>query len=654
MALFKPPPKMTVAEWAESRRYLSSLSALPGRFSLSITPWLREPLECLSDRKVYEVVMQKSAQIGWTDGVVNNYLGMTIDMDPAPTIVMFPRDKTGRDFNKEKFEPMVEATPTLASKIVLKKRDPTNRVDTKQFPGGFIKFVGSNSPAGVKSTSAKRLIIEEPDDCNINLKGQGDAIALLKERGKTFRDKKVVVGGTPTIDGLSAIVDEMNLSDKRAWHVPCHECGEASPMVWEQVKWEEDSSLNHPVFGKADTANAYYECPNCHAHWNDSQRVRNARRGKWIATAEFRGIAGFAINELVSGFAESTLPKLTEKYLRAVHDEASGNVNEKISFWNSTLGLPWAYKQDVPDEDALELRAEDYEEFTVPYGGLLVTAGVDVQHDRLAVIIAAWGRGEESWRVWWGELYGATKDRSGEVWDALTELLFDRSFPHGSGVALRMSAVSIDTSDGNTSDAVYDYVRKQRRLHRNILAIKGSSTHRAEIFRKPSGPIDVTMGHKASKYGLKPYIVGTSKAKDLILGGEGGGRLILRGSGPGRMHWYKGIRGDWYKQITSEVKAPIRGAARGVKVWQKKAGSQNEALDCEVYALHAARSLRTDIRTDAQWRSLEKQIGVTQQEAVEDAQPVAQDKREVPDTPQTPAILRKPQRLHGFVGRWKS
>lgn len=619
---------------------LSSLSAFPGRFGFTMVPWIRQPLECLSDPNVLEVVMQKSAQIAWTDGVMNNWLGFTIDVDPAPTIVMFPREKSGHDFNREKFEPMVEATPQLAAKIVLKKRDPSNMVDTKQFPGGFIKYVGSNSPAGVKSTSAKRLIIEEPDDCNVNLKGQGDAIALLKERGKTFHDKKVLVGGTPTIEGMSAIVEEMQLSDKREWRVPCHVCNESAQMTWGNVQWKNDPARHHPIFGSADTASARYICPSCSAPWTDQDRVANARRGQWVPTAEFRGVAGFTINELVSGFAESTLPKLVEKYLRAEHEQKAGNIGEMINFHNSTLGLPWAYKQDLPGEDALEARGEAYEEFTVPAGGLLVTAGVDVQHDRLAVALIAWGRGEESWRVWWGELYGATGDKMDPVWAALHEMLYERTFRHASGAELTTKAVSIDGGDGNTSDAVYHFVRKYKR--RNLMAVKGSSTERAEVFRKPSGPIDVTSSHKAAKYGLKAYIVGTERAKDLILGGSGGGRLNLTGIGPGRMHWYKGMRADWYAQVTSEVKAPVRGLARGKKVWTKKAGVHNEALDCEVYALHAARALRTDIMSEAQWSALEKSI-----------LPVKQEPEPTEDDPVQIIAPRRPARKPNFATSWR-
>jgi phage terminase large subunit GpA-like protein len=83
-----------------------------------------------------------------------------------------------------------------------------------------VKFVGSNSIADVKSTSARRLIVEEPDDCNQNLRGQGDSIKLIEERGKSFRDAKVLIGGTPSVKGVSSIDDEYDHSDRCEWHVP--------------------------------------------------------------------------------------------------------------------------------------------------------------------------------------------------------------------------------------------------------------------------------------------------------------------------------------------------------------------------------------------------------------------------------------------------
>ena len=105
-----------------------------------------------------------------------------------------------------------------------------------------------------------------------------------------------------------------------------------------------------------------------------------------------------------------------------------------------------------------------------------------------------------------------------------------------------------------------------------------------------------------------PFVVGTQRAKDLLLGHDAGaGRIKLTGGGPGRMHWYSGVRPDWYEQMTAEVKAPHR-SIRNKKVWQKKSGVRNEALDCAVYALHAARSLKINLWKDDRWTAEEARI----------------------------------------------
>lgn len=664
--------------------HLPDTSAIFGRYSLSLTPYLREPLEALSDPNVYEVCGQKSSQIGWTVGMVMGWQGYTIDHDPASMIVMFPRDKTARDFNLEKFEPVIDASPVLAEKIEIKTRSKHYRQDHKSFPGGFIKFVGSNSTAGVKSTAAKRLIVEEPDDCNVNLKGQGDSIELLRDRGKTYPDAKMLVGGTPTIKGISSIEAEMAKSDQRYWYVPCHHCGESAPLTWAQVRWSSNDSTTHPVYGHELPETARYVCAACGGEWTSNDKTTNVTRGEWRATAPFRGIRGYYFNELMSPFAASQLDRLVERYLAAQHEANGGNVGPLIAFWNGTLGLPWEYVNDVPEESELQARALDYPEFTVPAGGLLLTAGVDVQHDRLAIIVRAWGRGEESWLVWWGELLGNVLEWP--VWQEAYDTLFARTFKHTSGAELGISATSIDASDGQTDDAVYKAVREfNRRLRtRRCLAIKGASTATRDIFNRPQVR-EVNARHKASKYGLRIYMVGTSRAKDLILGGEGGGRINLTGTGPGRIHIYAGVRSDYYEQLLAEVKAPAPGSRKGVRIWQKKAGKRNEALDCEVYALHAARSLRTEIYTEARWNALETSLlqgtlfehpqpatALEESTPTNPTEPDTQATTPVPDpsapeqpdpaavspapryTPAKPPVVIRPPKRAGWVNAWRS
>jgi phage terminase large subunit GpA-like protein len=419
----------------------------------------------------------------------------------------------------------------------------------------------------------------------------------------------------------------MELSDKRRWYVPCHHCGEAHPLQWENVKYEQNPAANHPVFGSWIPASARYACPGCGGLWNDAEKNRNVRRAYelqrqgnpgvgWVPTAPFDGVAGFYFNELMSGFQKSALVRLVEKYLIAKHAlESEGDVTKMIAFWNATLGLPWEYKANVPEPELLANRAEDYPEWMIPWGGLVLTIGVDVQHNRLAVKIKAWGRGEESWLIWAGELHGNVLQD--DVWNELDRVATFRVYKHVSGADLTISAASIDSSDGQTADAVYRYVRRTNRKFgaARVMAIKGSTSDKAEIFRAPAAPLDVNAQHKAAKHGLRPYMAGVSHAKDLILGAdENAGRLNLQdpegktGRGPQRMHFYRGTRADYFEQLTSEVKAPARNQPRGKKVWQKKAGKRNEFLDCEVYALHAARALRIDTWAEARWHDLEQAI----------------------------------------------
>ena len=663
-AALRPSPRVGTTEWAKRNRYLSpKSSAMPGRWDVTVTPWVAGMHDALDDPAVVKVVARKSAQVAWTDGVLLNYIAKRICVDPCPMIVMFAKEQAAKEFNQEKFVPMVEVTPDLRSRVpVSNRKSADNRWSMKLFPGGFLKLVGSNSAASVKSTPAPVVAVEEPDDCNSNLDGQGDTITLLEERTKTFPRRKVIFGGTPTIEGLSRVDTAYRGSDQRIFKVPCPHCGEFQDLRWENVRWQTDPSVSHEVFGHALPETAVYVCPHCGGTWTDSEKNAAVRKGHWEAQADFHGVAGFYINEIYSSFAGSKLRFLVEKYLAADKALSEGDDSKMRSFVNNQLGLAYAFRSDLPSVEELEARAEDYEELHVPAGGLLLTAGVDVQHDRLAVVVRAWGRAEESWLVYWGEIHGQTAVAEQGAWKDLDAFL-SQEFPHALGARLRIRSVSIDSSDGQTSDAVYSFVRK--RMNRGLMAIKGSSTERAEIFNSPQTSIDKNRHNKAWKYGVTPFIVGVDRAKDLMLGVDASaGRIRLTGNGPARMHWYKGVRPDYWGQMLSEVKAPHR-SIRGRKVWQKKSGERNEALDCEVYALHAARALKINLWSEKRWASLEREL---QQMSIFDlipAQPVAKPASEVqleapaeepalaaPAEPPKSAKPKKKRRNYGSYSPW--
>jgi phage terminase large subunit GpA-like protein len=641
----------------------SKTTAEPGDYNPDRTPWVRGMHDALDDPLVKKMVAMKSAQIAWTDGVLLNYVAKKIDLEPCAMIIMFAKEKAAKEFSEEKFVPMAEVTPRLAAKLQIQRRkNSDNRWDYKSFGGGFLKLVGSNSPSSVKSTPAPIVAVEEPDDCNDNVREQGDTITLLEERVKTFPRSKVVFGGTPTVKGVSKIETAYLSSDQRKFFIPCHHCGETHVLAWENVTATEDPEFVHENFGHTRPETARYICPHCGAAWNDAEKNHNVTKGVWIATAAFYGIAGFYINELYSPFPGSVLQELMKKFLVADHLLRAGDDTKMRAFRNSTEGLPYEYKSDVPKADALAARAEDYPEMTVPWGGGRLTVGVDVQHNRLAIVIRAWGRGMESWLVYWGEIYGQTLIENSGAWLDLDALL-NSEILHASGNPMPISAVSVDSSDGTTTDAVYAYVRK--RAGRNYMAIKGASEQSGtakEIFAKPSQSIDVRGNHTPHPSGVRPYIVGTNRAKDLMIDG----RLSLTGKGPGRLHWYKSVRPDYWDQITSEVKTPHK-KQRNRFVWTPRAGVRNEALDCEVYALHAAMSLKLHLLKPSYWDAIDMQLRQKQMffpaDPVPLAVPLASEEPENEDAqPQavapaaepTPALkpktpkLRQQRRVGGF------
>src|SRR3546814_16183574 len=98
---------------------------------------------------------------------------------------------------------------------------------------------------------------------------------------------------------------------------------------------------------------------------------------------------------------------------------------------NTILALPWTEAGEAPDWQRLYDRREDDALATVPAGGVYLTAGVDVQKDRLVVEIVAWGRGLDSWSVDYPPLSGDPVNPPPRA--ALDELLVQRFVLPGGG-----------------------------------------------------------------------------------------------------------------------------------------------------------------------------------------------------------------------------
>jgi phage terminase large subunit GpA-like protein len=574
--LWRPPEAITGTQWAEKNRVMSRENCpLPGPYRVSVTPFIKEILDCVTDPIVEKIVCQKSAQVAWTDGVVNNSVGYYVDHEPSPMLILFPTGKMAERYSKEKLAPMIRDSEALRGKIAEpKSRDSGNTILSKNFTGGHLELIGSNAPANLAMSPIRIVIIEEPDRCAANSGGEGNSLKIVFERTKAFHNRKIILGGSPTIKGLSEIEREMKLTDQRRFLVPCPICGEYQELKWSSVVWNKKHGRNHLVYGDYLPETAMLKCISCEKKFSNAEKNEQLSKGFWNPTAEFTGAAGFYLSELISPLPKSRLQDIAAKFLEAKKELKAGNELLMITFINTALGETWEEKGEGVEQRDIIDRVETYRKTSIDPGILVITMAVDVQDDRLECEILGWGMDNESWSLDYIVLEGDPEQP--KVWGELDKLL-GRKFKR-SGAVLRIACTCVDS--GAHTNAVYSYVLP--RQVRRVYAVKGKSTEGDPIVGKPS--------RRSIMKGLKLYPVGTDTAKTVVYG-----RLKIEKPGPGFCHFPDHYPDEYFKQLTSEelVTRYVRGTAK--RVWKKKR-PRNEALDLRVYNIAAINILNPNYK----------------------------------------------------------
>ncbi len=556
---WKPPPKLTISSWSDSYRKLSpEASAEVGQWRTSRVPYLKEILDTITTQQ--KTVFQASSQVAKTETLLNT-IGYFAHVDACPIMMLQPTIEMAETISKDRIAPMIRDTPILTPLVSQKRsKDSDNTIFHKSFPGGHLTLAGANSPVSLASRPIRVLLVDECDRFPQSAGREGDPIKLATKRTTTYWNRRIVIVSTPTIKGASRIEYEYGLSDKRKYFVPCPHCGEMQPLTWSNVKWS-DITLD----GNKHCEEAWYECRNCEGKITDAHKSEMLANGEWRPTAK-GSTPGFHIWQAYSPW--STFGGIVQEFL-----DCKGDRQMLKTFINTVLGESF---DEMGGEGlswrTLLARCEPYNPLTVPRNGLMLTAGVDVQKDRLAVSVWAWGQGEESWLIYHQELFGDPIHP--QVWNDLDAVLTS-NYEHDSGENLTIVAACIDT--GYQNQVVYNYVRTRPKTY----AVKGQSQANKPVIGRPSYQ-EVNYKGKTVKRGVKLWPVGSDTVKSLIFQ-----RLRISQPGSGCFHFPLGVDQEYFEQLTAEkvVTKFNRGFAK--REWIKTRG-RNEALDCLVYAYAAA------------------------------------------------------------------
>lgn len=536
----------------------------------------------VTDPLVHTITIQACTQLMKTE-LINNIVGYHIHQDPAPIIVLQPTESMAETWSKERLDPMIRDTPVLKELVADKKsRDAGNTIYQKKFVGGFINVIGANSPSELAMRPVRIVLCDEVDKYPASSGTEGDPISLINERSATFWNRKLVHVCSPTLENMSRINQAYKESDQREYFVPCPHCEHPQIMQWDNVKWPKKK----PELAK-------YHCIKCHLPWTESQRIAANELGKYEATADFNGHAGFRVSKLNSPW--ESLGQLASKYVKAVK-----NHETLKAFINTQLAETWKEKSEVPDWNRLYERREHYQFNVVPKGGIFLTAGVDVQVNRLEVEIKAWGRNKVSWSLDYRTIDGDTATDA--PWQELEKIIGETWPLENSGMRIGLKMMAVDS--GYNTQTVYNWVRKFN--SQRVVAIKGFD-HLNTNIGSPKA-IDIKISGKIIRKGVRLWPIGVSVIKQEIYSWLRQNKAIDGTEDPYGYFHYPQYGEEFFKQLTAE-ELVSRKDKKGYtsQTWQK-IRERNEALDTAVYCRAAAAICGIDRFRDEDWNALESRM----------------------------------------------
>lgn len=595
----RPRKRVPFSEWLTKNIVLVDGPRRGELWSADEAPYLVEIAKALDiDDPCNLVTVRKAQQTGVSIlGLAwNLYLA---DEEPDNMLYALPGRETLQEMNSAKFQPLIDAWQKLTGKRVIEPTKSRSGEGSKTFEkkivgGGIIFLSNANTVLdlstktcrfGTKDEYSKWSTLPNGADPNTLFMGRFTAFLRLKtykifEFSTPENDSGVEGGDDPA---HCRIDRSFQKSDQRYWHIDCPVCG------FSQAMFNEGLQIN-----RENPDLSTYLCEDCGHDITESQRVVAVKQGRFVAHNDNGSHPGFHVDAFCS-----LMVSLGDIARESIASEGKGEEAAK-DYTNLYLALPYAMKGNAPDHERLMERREDYPRRVVPAEGLILVAGVDVQHNGLFVEVTAHAEDRQSWVVDALFIDGKTDNINTGAWAGLTDYHND-PLSDVWGNVRTIDAMAVDAGDGNRKNQVLEWCRRRP----NTYAIKGEDGRKVP----PLGTakkMSVKRNGKVAKIGSALlWPVGTWDLKSLFYGylhlvGVAGGEDV---DPQGYCHFGTWLDKEYFKQLTAEYFESKFKNGRITEGWVP-IRRDNHFLDCRVYAMAMAEKMGITTMRPEGWAAL--------------------------------------------------
>lgn len=419
--------------WAEAKRYLPpEITNKPGMFDWSLCPHLIEPALCLSaNSPIQRVILCKGVQIAASTGLVENFIGYSIEHDPCG--MMFTREeKEAAEVAMElRVEGMLRHSgliDLIYSKSNITGEKSSDRKLFKRFPNGFLQAIGMRNANKARSLPIKKLLRDEIDAYPKRTidKEAGQPLLLTEKRTATYEhSRKILDVSTPLKMETSDIWKLLNQTEFSQRYVPCPFCGKMQVLIWLDKEtdtgffYESDSNFN------LIPNSTYYKCIECKGKIRESHKYKMMNAGEYRPSLDENGNPKKSSLYLARGFHVPSWYSLLESWDEPARDWIQSVKDHDFeSFYNLRKAEPFEDVEQRPRPEMLKGKQRNYISSIVPNeiavkdgnGPILVlTCAVDVHkkktssEGRLDVEVLGHCRNGSTYSILWKRLKGDTE-----------------------------------------------------------------------------------------------------------------------------------------------------------------------------------------------------------------------------------------------------